>query len=124
MKAFSKPWLETLVEKLKNNASFQEKAKGFDSMFQFSVTDDPKLSCGVNLPQADVSWEGEKPEEELDIILQGKFNDFMAVLKGKAQLLPYVTSGKLRLKKGDVGKLLSYLGGVNEFINVAKTITT
>jgi len=129
MKPFSQEWISALAEKLKNDSDFQEKAKGFDSRFQFSILQDPKanvkeaFACGINLPQSDETWIEKKKDEEVDINLEGKYSDFVEVVKGKAKLELYLTAGKIRLKKGDMGKLLSYLGGVNRFIEVAKSIS-
>lgn len=130
MKPFSQEWISALAEKLKNDGDFQEKAEGFDSRFQFSILQDPKanvkeaFACGINLPQSDETWFERKADNEVDIILEGKYSDLVDVVKGKARLEIYLTAGKLRLKKGNIGKLLSYLGGVNRFVEVAKIIST
>ncbi len=129
MKIMSPEWVNALAEKLKSDEEFQQKGKGFDSKFQFAALADPKAGAneaiyvGVNLPQADEVWFEKKPDNEVDIILEGKYGEFVNVLKGKANLLMSVTMGKLRLKKGEASKLTSYMGAVNRFIELAKSIS-
>lgn len=130
MKPFSQEWISAFAEKLKNDGEFQEKAKGFDSRLQFSILQAPKtngkeaFACGINLPQCDETWFERKEDKEVDIILEGKYSDLVDVVKGKAKLEVSLTVGKIRLKRGELGKLLSYLGGINRFVEVAKTIST
>lgn len=128
MKMFSKEWVEVFNEKLKADDVFQQKAAGFDSRFQFVVEPDPKaggsenLSFGINLPQCDDLWFGTRPDDELDIILQGKYVNLQSVMMGKTKLIVALATGKLKLKKGSQTKLVSYMGAVNRFFEIARGV--
>jgi len=45
VKLFTKEWVESMAETLKNDSDFQKKAEGFDSKFQFVALSDPESTC-------------------------------------------------------------------------------
>ncbi|MBL0713321.1 MAG: hypothetical protein JJV98_06430 [Desulfosarcina sp.] len=128
MQLFSEEWLDAVVEALKKNEDFQKKAEGFDSNFHFRVLKDRKAklkkdtSFGMWLPTADPFWFGNKPNEEVDIILEGKGGTFADVFSGKRNVVAALTMGSMKLKKGSLTKLTGNLGAVSKFIEVAGSV--
>ncbi|BBO67985.1 hypothetical protein DSCA_19150 [Desulfosarcina alkanivorans] len=128
MQLFTEEWLEAVVEALKKNEDFQKKAEGFDSNFHFRVLKDRKaklkkdIAFGMWLPTAEPSWFGTKPDDEVDIILEGKAGTYESVFSGKKNVVAALTMGALKLKKGSLAKLTGNLGAVGKFIEVAGSV--
>jgi len=130
MKMFTEEWFNAFVEKLKNDQEFQEKGVGFDSSMLFRVLKDHKgnlnkdVAFGMWLPTCDPCWYGDKPNDEVDIVLQAKAGTFAAVFGGKKNVVIALTTGALKLKKGNLAKLTGNLGAVNSFVKVGGSIST
>jgi len=128
MEQFTEEWVGAVVEALKNNEDFQNKGAGFDSNIHFRVLKDRKAKLkkdtafGMWLPTAEPSWFGSKPDEEVDIILEGKAGTYQAVFNGKRNIVAALTIGALKLKKGSLSKLTGNLGAVSKFIEVAGSV--
>ncbi|KJS01640.1 MAG: hypothetical protein VR68_04560 [Peptococcaceae bacterium BRH_c4a] len=129
MKLFSREWADTMAETLKASPDFQEKAAGFDSKFQFIALPDSgagvseERACGINLPQCDEVWSGKRPDGEVDVILEGKYGNMAKIMAGQTNLLAALAMRSVRLKKGSAGKLTTYLGAVNIFIENSKKLS-
>ncbi len=128
MEMFTEEWFNAFAEKLKNDQEFQEKGKGFDSNLHFRVLKDRKgnlnedVAFGMWLPTCEPYWYGDKSDDEVDIVLQAKAGTFVDVFGGKKNVVVALTTGALKLKKGNLAKLTGNLGAVNSFIKVAGTI--
>jgi putative sterol carrier protein len=124
MQRFTEEWFNSVVEKLKTDAEFQEKGKGFDSSMHLRVLKDRKgklnkdVAFGMWLPTCDPSWFGEKPIDEVDIVVEGKAGVLVDVFTGKKNVVVALSTGGLKLKKGSVSKLTGSLGAVNRFLEV------
>lgn len=125
MKIFTEEWFNAYMEKLKADPEFQEKGQEFDSNMQFRVLKDRKaklnkdVSFGMWLPTCDPCWYGDKSNNDVDIVLQGKAGTFASVFGGKKNVVMALTTGALKLKKGNLAKLTGNLGAVNCFVKVA-----
>jgi len=128
VKLFTKEWVESMAETLKNDSDFQKKAEGFDSKFQFVALSDPgakvkeERACGINLPQCNEVWTVKRPDGEVDVILEGKYGNMAKVMLGQTNLLAAIAVRSVRLKKGSAARLTTYLGAVNIFIDDSKKI--
>ena len=128
MKMFSEEWTHALAEKLKVDETFQQKAGNFDSNLHFHVLKDPKaglsedVSFGMWVPTVDTYWYGPKNMDEVDIFLEGKASVYQAVFEGRKNVVIALTTGAIKLKKGQVTKLTGNLGAVSRFIEVAVSI--
>ncbi len=128
MKMFTEEWFNTLVGKLEKDADFQKKGKGFDSMLMFKVLKDRKAKIstdktfGVWVPNCDPFWYGDKPVDEVDIILEAKAGIFASVFEGKKNVVMALSMGAIKLRKGSLSKLTGNLGAVNRFVEIAKGI--
>jgi hypothetical protein len=129
MKMFSEEWFNAVVAALKGDDEFQQKAEGFDSNLHLKVLKDPKggaerdMAFGMWLPSAEPNWYGPKPDEEVDIILEGKGGKFKEVFTGKKNVVMALTMGSLKLKKGSIAKLTGNLGAVSRFIEVVGSVS-
>lgn len=129
MKMFSEQWALTLAEKLRADETFQQKAGNFDSNLHFHILKDPKaglhedVSFGMWVPTVDTYWYGPKSMEEVDIFLEGKAGVYQSVFQGRKNVVIALTTGAIKLKKGQVTKLTSNLGAVNRFIELAVSIS-
>lgn len=129
MKIFSEEWFNGVVAALKADDDFQRKGEGFDSALHIKVLKDPKggadkdIAFGMWLPSAEPNWYGPKPDEDVDIILEGKAGTFKEVLAGKKNVVMALTMGSLKLKKGSVAKLTGNLGAVSRFIEVLGSVS-
>ena len=128
MERFSEEWFNKAVEKLKTDEEFQKKGEGFDSSLQLRLLKDQKgnlnkdVAFGMWLPTCDTSWYGDKPVEEVDIVIEGKAGTFVDVLSGKKNAVIALTMGALKLKKGSISKLTGNLGAVNRFLAVLGSV--
>lgn len=124
MQRFTKEWFNSVVEKLKTDGEFQEKGKGFDSSMHLRVLKDRKgklskdVEFGMWLPTCDPYWFGEKPIDEVDIVVEGKAGVLVDVFTGKKNVVVALSTGGLKLKKGSVNKLTGSLGALNRFLDV------
>ena len=124
MQRFTKEWFNSVVEKLKTDGEFQEKGKGFDSSMHLRVLKDRKgklskdVAFGMWLPTCDPYWFGEKPIDEVDIVVEGKAGVLVDVFTGKKNVVVALSTGGLKLKKGSVNKLTGSLGALNRFLDV------
>ena len=127
MLAFTKEWVESLAQILKNDAGYQEKARGFDSSFQFVVKADPakgvpeSRACGVTLPDCEEYWEGIR--EGTDYTMSGTYQVFYDILNGKMGATRAITTRKVRLK-GNLAKLLKFNAAINRFVEVLGEVDT
>lgn len=124
MERFTEEWFNAVVEKLKTDSEFKEKGEGFDSSIHLRALKDRKgklnkdVAFGMWLPTCDPYWFGEKPADEVDIIVEGKAGIFVDVFTGKKNVVVALTTGGLKLKKGSVTKLTGNLGLVTRFLDV------
>jgi hypothetical protein len=135
MEMFSEEWFNAVVAALKADDEFQRKGKGYDSALHFKVLKDPKagvdkdMAFGMWLPSAEPNWYGPRPDEDVDIILEGKGGNFKKVLTGKKNVVMdnFVTAvtmaGEIIWKKGSVAKLWSEMGTVRRFIEVLASVS-
>lgn len=127
MYAFTKGWIDALAETLRNDEQYQQKAKGFDSSFQFIAEAAPEKgvpdqrACGLNLPQCDENWEGIRPGT--DYIMSGPYQIFHKIMIGKMSPVMAITTRKVKVK-GNLAKLLKYTGATNRFVEVLGQIET
>ncbi|UCF83572.1 MAG: SCP2 sterol-binding domain-containing protein [Desulfobacteraceae bacterium] len=127
MYAFTKEWISALAEALKRDEEYQHKAKGFDSSFQFVAEPVPEKgvpdqrACGLNLPQCDDNWEGIR--SGTDYMMSGPYEIFHKIIKKKMSAVMAITTGKVKVK-GNLGKLLKYIGATNRFVQVLGQIET
>jgi len=121
MYVFSEEWIYALADLLKNDEVYQQKAKDFDSSFQFVVKANPArgvqndLACGVNLPQCDKIWAGIQPNT--DYVMSGPYETFHKILKGKMGAVMAITTRKVKVQ-GNLAKLLKFTGAINRFVEL------
>lgn len=121
MKVFSKEWVDQLADTLRRDAVYQDKAKAFDSSFQFIVEPAPengvheKLACGLNLPQCDETWEGIRPKTSFT--MNGSYETLAKMIKGEVGAVRAITSRKVKVS-GNLALLLKYTGAINRFMEV------
>ncbi|QCQ23056.1 hypothetical protein [Desulfoglaeba alkanexedens] len=135
MKMFSEEWFNAVVDALKADDEFQRKAEGFDSGLQFKVLKDPKagvdkdVAFGMWLPSAEPNWYGPRPDEDVDIILEGKAGKFKEVLTAKKNVITdsFLTAvtmaGEIIWKKGSMSKLSSNVGTWRRFLEVVSSVS-
>jgi putative sterol carrier protein len=74
------------------------------------------------LPSGEPSWYGEKENNDVDIIIEGKAGIYTEVLDGKKNVVMALTIGAFKLKKGSISKLTSNIGAVTRFIEVMGSV--
>lgn len=125
MLVFTQEWIDALAAALKADEMYQQKAKGFDSSFQFIVEPSAKLgitesrACGLNLPQCDETWEGVR--EEVDYTMSAPYDVFFDIITGKASAVRVIATRKARIR-GNLAKLLKYTGAINRFVEVMQSL--
>jgi putative sterol carrier protein len=127
MHPFTKEWVDALAEALKRDQVYQEKAKGFDSSYQFVVEPVPergvteRRACGLNLPQCDETWEGERPDS--DYVMTASYDVFHKIMTGQIGATWAMTTRKAKLK-GNMAKLLRYTGAINRYVEILGQMDT
>lgn len=121
MLAFSKEWLERVADKLKHDEVYQQKAKGFDSSFQFVIKADPargvpaEHNVGLTLPDCDEVWEGLRADA--DYVMTGSYKVLHGIVTGKQGAVMAITTRKVKVK-GNLAKLLKFTGATNRFVEL------
>ncbi len=121
MLVFTKEWIDALAKALKNDEVYQQKAKGFDSTYQFIIEPVPEKgvtaqrACGLNLPQCDETWEGIRPDT--DFVMTASYEVFHQIMTGKMGATWAITTRKAKVK-GNLAKLLKYTGAINRYVEV------
>lgn len=121
MLAFSREWIETLAEKLKDDEEYQKAAVGFDAIFQFIVEPEPdkgipdRREVGIKLPGCDETWEGIR--DDANYIMSGKYGVYVDVLKGEIGATKAITLRKLKVK-GNLANLLKYKRAIDRYVEV------
>ena len=131
MKVFSEEWFNTFVERLKGNEEFQKQAVAFTNRVQLQVLKDKKtepdhdVTFDIMFPACESVHYGEKPEDEVDLIISGKGGIFIDVFRGKKGAVRAMTPGigGLKIKKGKLLELTQHLGTVNGFLKIAGPIS-
>ncbi len=127
MLAFTQEWIDAVAEVLRNDETYQRKAKGFDSSFQFVVKADPKKgvaedrACGLNLPACDKAWIG--AHDAPDYTMTGSYGVFHGIVTGKTGAVMAITTRKVKVQ-GNLAKLLKYTGATNRFVEVLREVGT
>ncbi len=125
MLVFTQEWIDALAAALKEDEVYQQKAKGFDSYYQFIVEPSAKLgvtesrACGLNLPQCDETWEGVR--DDADYTMSAPYDVFIDVITGKASAVRVIATRKARVR-GNLAKLLKYTGAINRFVAVMQSL--
>jgi putative sterol carrier protein len=125
MYVFTKEWIDALAEALKNDETYQNKAKGFDSTYQFVVEPVPDKGItetkayGLKLPQCDETWEGIR--SDADYTMTASYEVFHKITKGKMGAVMAISTRKAKVK-GNLAKLLKYTGAINRFVEVMQTM--
>lgn len=128
MQVFTQEWVTKMVETLRDDPVFQKIAAGFDSKFQFvalpdsSAGLDEELVCGMSIPQFDDVWTEKRPDEDVDVILEGKYGIMCKIMTGQSSLLGSLAMRSVKLKKGSAAKLTTYIGAVNTFTETSQKI--
>ncbi len=127
MLAFTKDWVDALADALKKDEVYQEKAKGFDSYYQFVVEPVPEQgvteqrACGLKLPQCDETWEGVRPDS--DFVMTASYDVFHKIMTGQIGATWAITTRKAKVK-GNMAKLLRYTGAINRYVEVLGQVDT
>jgi putative sterol carrier protein len=131
MKVFSEEWLDAFIERLKSDEDFQKEAASFSKRVQLRVAKDKKAEpdhdvvFDIKFPECEDFHYGDKPEDEVDLIIEGKGGHFIDVFRGKKGVVMALTPGigTLKIKKGKILDLTQYLGGVQKFLSIAGPIS-
>ncbi|MBU1671240.1 MAG: SCP2 sterol-binding domain-containing protein [Actinobacteria bacterium] len=121
MKAFSREWIDTLAEKLKNDEEYQKAAVGFDAVFQFIVEPEPdrgiaeRREVGIVLPTCDETWEGLR--DDANYVMSGRYGVYVDVLTGAMGATKAITMRKLKVK-GNLANLLKYKRAIDRYVEV------
>ncbi len=121
MVVFTKEWIDALAEALKTDEIYQNKARGFDSTYQFIVEPVPgkgvpqQRACGLKLPQCDETWEGIRADS--DFVMTAPYDVFYQIMTGKMGATWAITTRKAKVK-GNLAKLLKYTGAINRYVEV------
>ena len=131
MKVFSEEWFNTFVERLKSDEDFQKEAVSFTKRVQLRVAKDKKTEpdhevvFDMKFPECEDTHYGDKPEDEVDLIVEGKGGRFIDVFCGKKGIVMALTPGigTLKIAKGQLLDLTQYLGVVGKFLSIAGPIS-
>lgn len=126
MKVLSDEWVDAVIEAIRNDADYQNKAKGFDATLQFCITDIPGESTekifGGNAPQMTEIWKGER-RPGCEYTITAKYPIFKDLLTGKLSPTMALMQRKIQLE-GNMTKIMKYVGATNRLIEVLKTVPT
>ncbi len=118
LKLGTQEWIDAIAERLRGDATYQEKAKGFNSNYQFIFEPangiEERRACGLYLPDAKTTWMGER---EADYLMSGPYGVYYDVLKGKLGATVAIATRKLRVR-GNLANLLRYTGAINRFVEL------
>ncbi len=131
MKVFSEEWFNAFVERLKNDEDFQKQAASFSKRVQLRAKKDKKtepdhdVAFDIKFPKCEEVHYGDKSEDEVDIIVEGKGGRLIDVFRGKKGVVMALTPGigTLKITKGNLLDLTQYLGAVGKFLSIAGPIS-
>lgn len=130
MKLFTEEWFNGLVEALKKDEEFQDMGKFFNKKVHVRILKDPKAGLNKNVafgglvPTGDSTWYGDKSEDEVDLIMQGKAGDFLKVVTGEEHpTMALGKGGSIELVKGRPEDLLPQMGLIMKLFEVMKSVS-
>lgn len=120
LKLGTKEWIDAMAEQLRNDATYQQKARGFNSYYQFIFEPgngiNERRACGLYLPVANETWVGER---EAGYVMSGTYGVYYQVLQGKLGATMVITTRKLSVR-GNLANLLRYNGAINRFVELMR----
>jgi len=144
MDVFTEKWLNAVVEKLKGDEIFHKKAEvlfrgkpllagdyHFRALKDTDVNLNEDVAFGMRMPSCDPCWFGEKPDYEVDFIIEAKGGVFLDVISGRMHLVEALRMGAQKKPVLGMGhgttqispKITGGMGGFSRAIEVIREVS-
>jgi hypothetical protein len=140
MEVFTEEWFKAVVEKLKNDKAFHNKAEVqfrgeplLSGDYHFKVLRDDNLNkdvaFGMRMPTCDPCWYGDKEDYDVDFIIEAKAGVFLDVISNRMHLIEALRMGAQKKPRQPVGstqvssKISKGMGGLSRLVEVVREVS-
>lgn len=130
---FTEPWAEAFADELRASAAYREAAATWEGALVLAAHADP--AQGLEAPRAvyldlhrgecrDGRVASDADRESAVFILAAGLEVWRRVLDGQIEPIFGVMSGKLKLERGSMARLVPYVGAAKELVAAAGRVQT
>lgn len=125
----SREWAEEYCRQLNSSEEYRRSGRGWVWPILFKMVMDDGSVKGImarlnNGTCEGVEWLDDAQGADAPFILTATLKDWLEIIKGNINPLIAITRGKLKMEKGDVGKILRYPVAALEMVKAAQRVPT